>query len=78
MVITGIDSIEILDQAFAAADSFQPLTKGQRNELLAKTSEAAADGKFEPCKTSSIFDGTAENPEWLGDEPPELQSLMPA
>ena len=23
-------------------------------------------GKFEPFKTSSIFDGTANNPKWLG------------
>jgi aryl-alcohol dehydrogenase-like predicted oxidoreductase len=78
VVITGIDSMAILDQAFAAADSFQPFDLEQRNRLLAKTREAAADGRFEPFKTSSIFDGTAENPEWLGDEPPDLQALMPA
>jgi hypothetical protein len=23
-------------------------------------------GKFEPFKTSNIFDGTAQNPKWLG------------
>lgn len=23
-------------------------------------------GRFEPFKTSSIFDGTANNPKWLG------------
>jgi aryl-alcohol dehydrogenase-like predicted oxidoreductase len=78
VVITGIDSMEILDQAFEAADSFQPLTQEKRNALLAKTREAAADGRFEPFKTSSIFDGTAENPEWLGEEPAALQALMPA
>ena len=44
--------------------------------LLAKTAEAAAHGDFEPFKTSSIFDSTAENPEWLGEEPARLQSLM--
>jgi hypothetical protein len=32
---------------------------------------------FEPFKTSSIFDGTARNPEWLGEEPQRLQQLMP-
>lgn len=78
VVITGIDSMEILDQAFTAAESFQPLNQEQRNALLEKTRDAAADGRFEPFKTSSIFDGTAENPAWLGDEPPELQALMPA
>src|SRR6266404_7184870 len=71
VVITGIDSMEILDQAFAAVESFQPLRNEARDALLARTSEAAADGRFEPFKTSSIFDGTAENPQWLGEEPPE-------
>ncbi len=40
--------------------------------------EAAANGRFEPFKTSSIFDGTAENPQWLGEEPAEVRALMPA
>lgn len=78
VVITGIDSMEILDQAFAAVESFHPLSKDERESLLAKTSEAAANGRFEPFKTSSIFDGTAENPQWLGEEPPEIRDLMPA
>ena len=78
VVITGIDSMEILDQAFAAIESFHPLTNGEREALLAKTCQAAANGRFEPFKTSSIFDSTAENPEWLGDEPREIRELMPA
>jgi aryl-alcohol dehydrogenase-like predicted oxidoreductase len=78
VVITGIDSMEILEQAFAAVESFQPLSGDEREALLAKTREAAADGRFEPFKTSSIFDGTAENPQWLGEEPPEIRELMPA
>jgi hypothetical protein len=45
--------------------------------LLAKTAKAASRGEFEPFKTSSIFDGTAQNPEWLGEEPERLQNLMP-
>ena len=78
VVITGIDSIEILDQAFVAIESFQPLSNGERKALLAKTREAGANGRFEPFKTSSIFDSTAENPEWLGEEPKEIRELMPA
>jgi predicted aldo/keto reductase-like oxidoreductase len=78
VVITGIDSMEILDQAFAAVESFQPLSNDEREVLLAKTREAAANGRFEPFKTSSIFDGTAANPQWLGEEPPEIRELMPA
>lgn len=77
VVITGIDSMNILDQAFNAIDSFVPLSSEARDALLAKTKEAAAAGRFEPFKTSSIFDGTAENPEWLGEEPAELKALMP-
>jgi aryl-alcohol dehydrogenase-like predicted oxidoreductase len=78
VVITGIDSIEILDQAFAAIESFHPLSNGEREALLAKTRQAAASGHFEPFKTSSIFDSTAGNPEWLGEEPKEIRELMPA
>jgi aryl-alcohol dehydrogenase-like predicted oxidoreductase len=78
VVITGMDSMEFLEQAFAAVESFRPLSKDEVNALLAKTREAAADGHFEPFKTSSIFDGTAEHPQWLGEEPPELRELMPA
>jgi aryl-alcohol dehydrogenase-like predicted oxidoreductase len=78
VVITGIDRMEILDQAFAAVDSFHPLDDGAREALLKKTRAAAAKGEFEPFKTSSIFDGTAQNLEWLGEEPKALQDLMPA
>ncbi|HEV7396432.1 MAG TPA: aldo/keto reductase [Pyrinomonadaceae bacterium] len=78
VVITGIDSMAILDQAFAVADSFHQLSEEERASLLRKTQDAALTGEFEPFKTSSIFDGTAENPEWLGDEPKELRELMPA
>jgi len=78
VVITGIDSMEILEQAFAAIESFHPFSNVEREALLAKTRDASANGHFEPFKTSSIFDGTAENPEWLGDEPAEIRELMPA
>lgn len=77
VVITGIDSMKILGQALAVAESFAPLDEPAREALLARTKEAASKGRFEPFKTSSIFDGTAENPKWLGEEPAELQALMP-
>src|SRR3989441_55930 len=76
VVITGIDSMEILDQACSAVESFHPLSSDERDALLTRTREAAATGRFEPFKTSSIFDGTAENPRWLGEEPAELRALM--
>jgi len=78
VVITGIDSLEILDQAFEAVRAFHPLNKEELDVLLAKTSAAALTGRFEPFKTTSIFDGTAQHPEWLGEEPPEIQQLVTA
>jgi aryl-alcohol dehydrogenase-like predicted oxidoreductase len=78
VVITGMDTMEILEQAFRAVETFQPFTQEQLARLLAKTQAAAATGRFEPFKTTSIFDGTAQHPEWLGEEPREVQELMPS
>ena len=78
VVITGIDSMAILDQAFEAVRTLHPLNQKELDALLAKTSAAAVKGYFEPFKTTSIFDGTAQHPEWLGEEPPEVQQLIPA
>jgi len=65
-VITGLDSLERIDQALTAARTFQPLTSGQVAALLARTATAAADGQYEGFKTSTRFDGTTHNPQWLG------------
>ena len=78
VVITGVDSMEILDQAFEAARTFRPMTKAELKSLLAKTKKPASRGEFELFKTTSIFDGTASNPAWLGDEPERVQRVMPA
>ena len=77
VVITGIDSLEILDQAFEAVRTFHPMSEQEIEALLAKTAQAASHGKFEPFKTTSLFDGTAQNPAWLGEEPKRVQQLMP-
>lgn len=77
VVITGMDSIELLDQAFEAVRTFHPLSEEERASLLARTATAAADGAFEPFKTTSLFDGTAQNPAWLGEEPRSVQQLAP-
>jgi predicted aldo/keto reductase-like oxidoreductase len=77
VVITGIDSMSILEQAFEAIRTFHPMSEQEVKALLAKTAKAAARGEYEPFKTTSIFDGTAKNPEWLGAEPEPLQHLMP-
>jgi len=77
VVITGCDSMEILEQALDALRSFQPLSAAQVKAILAKTKAAATDGEFEPFKTSSIFDSTATHPDWLGEEPQRVRKLMP-
>ncbi len=77
VVIAGIDSLKILDQAFEAVRTFQDVTKKDIDAILAKTKDAAKRGEFEPFKTSSIFDGTAQNPDWIGEEPKRLLNLMP-
>lgn len=66
VVITGCESMERLDQAFEAARTFKPMTQAQVAALLAKTREVAMTGRYELFKTSSRFDGTAHNPQWLG------------
>ena len=66
VVITGCDSMEILDQALQAARKFRPMGAQTVNALLAKTADAAKQGKFELYKTTHHFDGTYQNPEWLG------------
>jgi aryl-alcohol dehydrogenase-like predicted oxidoreductase len=66
VVITGCDSVALVEQALNAARTFQPLSQTQVAALLAKTKEAARNGEFEGYKTTTNFDGTAHNPQWLG------------
>jgi predicted aldo/keto reductase-like oxidoreductase len=66
VVITGCDSLPILQQALLAARSFKPMDSSEVQALLVKTAKAAEAGQFELYKTSHHFDGTYANPEWLG------------
>ncbi len=66
VVITGCDSMKILDQAFEAARTFKPMNDVEMSALLQKTEQAAAHGEFETFKTTQVFDGTAQHPQWLG------------
>ena len=66
VVITGCDSIPILEQALQAARTFKPMSEEQVSALLAKTEQAAKNGEYEKYKTTTNFDGTAHNPQWLG------------
>ena len=75
-VITGIDTMAILDQAFEAVRTFQPMSAAEVDALLARTKDKARDGAFELFKTTSIYDGTGANPEWLGEEPKRLRDAV--
>jgi len=66
VVITGCDTQQRVDQAFEAVRTFKPLTKTEIAALLERTREAALTGKHELFKTSTRYDSTAKNPEWLG------------
>jgi len=77
VIIAGIDSPKILDQAFEAVKTFPEIKKKDIDAILAKTKSEAMRGKYEPFKTSSIFDGTATHQDWLGKEPKRLRDLMP-
>ncbi len=66
VVITGIETMERLDQALEAARTFKPMSPPQVAAMLARTAAAAKAGKFELYKTANRFDGTAKNPDWLG------------
>src|SRR5690349_8136384 len=76
VVITGCESMKDLEQALNAARTFQPLSDEQVRDLLAKTAQAASRGEYELFKTTSVYDGTAAHPEWLGEEPPKVQRVM--
>jgi len=66
VVITGMDTMQIMEQAFTAMRTFKPLTESETASLLARTRDAALSGQFEPFKTTARFDGSARNPDWLG------------
>jgi predicted aldo/keto reductase-like oxidoreductase len=65
-VITGMDKPEYVDQALEAVRTFKPMDKKAVKDLLARTAPHAGEGKFEPFKTTTEFDGTVHNPHWLG------------
>lgn len=64
--ITGCDSMGILQQALGLARNFKPMDTAAMKELAARASSEAATGELEKYKTSTAFDGTGHNPQWLG------------
>jgi uncharacterized protein len=66
VVITGCKSMRDVQQAIDLGHNFKALSDTERAALLIKTAEVAKNGEFEKYKTSTQFDGTAHNPQWLG------------
>src|SRR5437660_1174051 len=66
VVITGCDSLSILQQALNAVRSFRSMSETEVAALLAKTAKTAQKGQYELYKTTHHFDGTYHNPQWLG------------
>jgi len=64
-VITGIENMEVLNQALEAVRTFKPLSAEAVAALVARTEKAARTGAYEQFKTTANFDGTAHHPEWL-------------
>jgi aryl-alcohol dehydrogenase-like predicted oxidoreductase len=67
VVITGCETMERLDQAIQAVDTFRPLSNEQVTQILAKT-KSYADGRCEPFKITGFYDSTAQHPEWMGED----------
>ena len=76
-VITGLDNQQVIDQAMEAVRSFKPMDQAQVAAILAKTATAASAGEYELFKTTSHFDETAKNAEWLGEDSPQTLKLAP-
>jgi aryl-alcohol dehydrogenase-like predicted oxidoreductase len=55
--ISGMDSMEVLDQNLAIAMNFQPYTAAELQDLREKCRKLAADGRFELFKMTTKYDG---------------------
>jgi aryl-alcohol dehydrogenase-like predicted oxidoreductase len=66
VVVTGCDSVERVEQALRVAAGFRPLAEEEVSRLLARTEERARGGASERYKTTTEYDGTTQNPHWLG------------
>jgi aryl-alcohol dehydrogenase-like predicted oxidoreductase len=66
VTITGCESVERVEQALAIARGFQPLGEDAVMALLDKTRPSGETGVDERYKTTERYDGTTQNPDWLG------------
>jgi uncharacterized protein len=55
--ISGIDSLQVLEQNLAIAQSFEPMTVPEMDALRNRVRLYAGDGRFELFKTTKKYDG---------------------
>jgi predicted aldo/keto reductase-like oxidoreductase len=56
-LVSGIDTMRVLEQNVAVARNFRPMTARQRATLRRRVAATARDGRFELYKISAAFDG---------------------
>lgn len=56
-LVSGIDTMRVLNQNLAIAGDFRPMTERQRETLRRRVAATARDGRFELYKISAAFDG---------------------
>ena len=56
--VSGMDTMEVLEQNLAVARDFVPMTEEERAAVLAKSAPKAEGGEFEPFKTTRQFEGS--------------------
>lgn len=66
VVITGMDSMRVLEQNLEIVKNYKPLDERAMRDLLTRTEKPAQAGKYERFKTTQQFDSTAAHPEWMG------------
>ncbi len=66
VVITGMETMDRLNQALEAMRTFRPMSEEEVTRLVTRTKAAAMTGKFEEFKTGHRFDQTYLHPDWLG------------
>ena len=55
--ISGMDSMEVLEQNLAIAGNFKPMSEAERRALEDRVWQWSADGRFELFKTTVKYDG---------------------
>lgn len=64
-VVTGCESVDEVRQAITAASDFEYMTPEERQSIIERVAQIAADGGLEKYKTDTIHDATSDNPHWL-------------